>query len=81
MAKVLSAVILHGLDPVIVAIEIALESGRVSGEHVLNVLSRLQEPISEKKDIETQIKLTEPAKADVFRYDTLRNTKENSDDE
>lgn len=81
MAKVLSAVILHGLDPVIVAIEIALQSGRVSGEHVLNVLSRLQEPISEKKDIETQIKLTEPAKADVFRYDTLRNTKENSDDE
>ena len=79
MAQVLSAVILHGLDPVIVAVEIALQSGRVSGEHVLNVLSRLQEPIA-KTDIETHIKLTEPAKADVFRYDLLRNTKENSND-
>ena len=80
MAQVLSAVILHGLDPVIIAVDIALQSGRVSGEHVLNVLSRLQEPIANKTDIETPIKLMEPAKADVFRYDLLRNTKENSND-
>lgn len=76
MAQVLSAVTLHGLDPVIVAVEIALQSGRVSGEYVLNVLSRLQEPISTKADIPTQIELAEPSKADVHRYDSLRSTKE-----
>lgn len=75
-----SAVTLHGLDPVIVAVEIALQSGRVSGEHVLNVLSRLQEPISTKTDIQTQIKLAEPSKADVHRYDSLRYTKEIEND-
>jgi hypothetical protein len=80
MAQVLSAVTLHGLDPVIVAVEIALQSGRVSGEYVLNVLSRIQEPISIKSHIQTQIKLTEPSKADVHRYDSLRLTKEFKND-
>lgn len=42
MAQVLSSIPLHGLDSVPVAVECALESGRPSGEHVLNVLGRLR---------------------------------------
>ena len=44
MAQVLNAVTLHGLEAVLVAVELALQTGRVSAEHVLNVLSRLKEP-------------------------------------
>lgn len=44
MAGVLAAVSLHGLEAVLVAVELALESGRVSGEHVNNVLARLAGP-------------------------------------
>jgi transposase len=44
MAGVLAAVSLHGLEAVLVAVELALESGRVSGEHVSNVLARLASP-------------------------------------
>jgi hypothetical protein len=43
MAQVLMGVSLHGLEAVLVAVELALQSGRVSAEHVLNVLSRLKE--------------------------------------
>ncbi len=39
MAKVLSAVPVFGLDAVLVAVELVLESGRPSAEHVLNVLA------------------------------------------
>jgi len=42
MAQVLAAVPVHGLEPVLVAAERALESGKPSGEHVLNVLARLK---------------------------------------
>jgi len=35
------AITLHGLDDVLVAVELALQSGRVSADHVLNVLARL----------------------------------------
>lgn len=45
MAGVLAAVSLHGLEAVLVAVELALESGRVSGEHVSNVLARLASPV------------------------------------
>jgi hypothetical protein len=43
MAQVLAAIPVHGLDAVLVAVELALESGRPSGEHVLNVLARLKD--------------------------------------
>lgn len=42
MAQVLAAVPLHGLDAVLVATELALEAGKPSGEHVLNVMARLK---------------------------------------
>jgi transposase len=46
MANVLACVSRHGLEVVLVSVELALESGRVSGEHVMNVLSRLAEPVA-----------------------------------
>ena len=42
MADVLAAIPVHGLEAVLVAAELALESGRPSGEHVQNVLARLK---------------------------------------
>ena len=44
MAKVLAAVPSHGLEAVLVAVELVLESGIHSAEHVLNVLARLNQP-------------------------------------
>ena len=41
MARVLMAVPTHGLEAVLVAVDLVLESGRPSAEHVLNVLARL----------------------------------------
>ncbi|MBM3386308.1 MAG: hypothetical protein FJY36_01360 [Betaproteobacteria bacterium] len=41
MAQVLNAVTQHVPEAVQVAVELALQSGWVSAEHVLNVLSRL----------------------------------------
>lgn len=38
MAKVLAAIPAHGLEAVLVAVELVLESGVPSVEHVLNVL-------------------------------------------
>jgi len=76
MAQVLSAVTLHGLSDVLVAVELALQSGRVSAEHVLNVLARLKESRQPAMEIETSLRLSEPARADVFRYDSLLTTQE-----
>ena len=45
MAQVLAAVVSEGLEPVLVAVELALESGNITGDHVLNVLARLQSPV------------------------------------
>lgn len=75
MAKVLNAVTLHGLEPVLVAVELALQAGRVSGEHVLNILSRLQEPTKQVQELPMVIELIEPSQADVHRYDALRLNK------
>ena len=41
MAQVLGAVPTSGLDAVLVAVELVLDSGVVSAEHVINVLARL----------------------------------------
>jgi hypothetical protein len=44
MAKVLAAVPKHGLEAVLVAVELVLESGNPSAEHIENVLHRLKSP-------------------------------------
>ena len=57
------------------AVELALQAGHVSGEHVLNILSRLQEPTKQAEVLPTAIELVEPPQADVHRYDALRMNK------
>ncbi len=75
MAKVLAIVPTAGLDAVLVAVELALEtgppSGRVSVEHVVNVLGRLNAaPLPESAA--TTLQVTEAPLADTARYDNLR---------
>ena len=75
MAQVLAAVPTAGLEAVLVAVSLVLESGAVSAEHVLNVLARLNaSPAPEQ--VETALQLSEPPKADTGRYDSLRGVAE-----
>jgi transposase len=70
MAQVLAAVPRFGLEAVLVAVELVIESGAISAEHVLNVLARLREapPVD---SIETTLQLVEEPRADTQRYDRL----------
>jgi hypothetical protein len=74
MAQVLAAVPVHGLDAVLVAAELALEAGKPSGEHVLNVLARLKSPAQAGalEAASTPLKLAVEPLANVQRYDRLR---------
>jgi len=70
MARVLAAVPAHGLEAVLVAVELVLESGVHSVEHVINVLARLS-PSPLPAQVETSLTLTEEPLADTSRYDSL----------
>lgn len=78
MAQVLSAVPLHGLDAVLAAIELALQAGRISAEHVLNLLGHLKDQArpAQVSMVDTPITLQTPPVANVLRYDSLRATDE-----
>ena len=67
MAQVLLAVNLHGLEEVLVATELALQAGRVSAEHVLNVIARLKEPAPARLEISPPLQLNTPALANLER--------------
>jgi hypothetical protein len=75
MAQVLAIVPAAGLNAVLVAVELALESGppsgRVSVEHVVNVLSRLN-AASVPPSAATGLEVTTKPLADTARYDSLR---------
>ena len=75
MAQVLAIVPKAGLGDVLVAVELALEStrrGRVSVEHVLNVLARLTAaPTPESAT--TGLQVCTPPLANTERYDSLRS--------
>ena len=71
MAKVLAAVPRHGLETVLVAVELVLESGNPSPEHIENVLSRLKSP-PPIPQIDTALTVSETPIADPQRYDRLR---------
>jgi transposase len=71
LAEVLACVPRHGLEAVVVAAELILESGNTSAEHVKNVLSRLQQ-VSAPTTVGTTLRLTEAPIADAGRYDRLR---------
>ena len=79
MARVLALVPTAGLEAVLVAVQLALEaappSGRVSVEHVVNVLARLNaQPAPEP--VTTQLAVLTPPRADTARYDRLRQLQE-----
>ncbi len=80
MAQVLGAVPVHGLEAVLVAVELALESGRPSAEHVLNVLARLKDQGQMVEAVIAVPKLKVEPKANVQRYDSLRHEEENPDE-
>jgi hypothetical protein len=71
MAQVLAAVPVAGFDAVLVAVELVLESGSLSAEHILNVVARLtaSEP---PPSVETHLSLKEAPVANTARYDQLR---------
>jgi hypothetical protein len=71
MAQVLAAVPTAGLDAVLVAVELVLESGAVSAEHLLNVIGRLNSTAPPER-VETALRLNEAPRADTDRYDSLR---------
>jgi hypothetical protein len=75
MAQVLAMVPTAGLDAVLVAVALALESGppsgRVSVEHVVNVLARLNAAAA-PQSVETALQIMQPPLADTARYDSLR---------
>jgi transposase len=74
MAQVLAIVPAAGLDAVLVAVELALEStrrGRVSVEHVLNVLARLN-AVPAPESAATALQVSTPPLANTERYDSLR---------
>ena len=71
MAQVLAAVPTAGLDAVLVAVELVLESGVVSAEHVINVLGRLNAAPA-PEPAQTTLRLNAPPQANSGRYDSLR---------
>jgi len=74
MCRVLSAVPRYGLEAVLVAVELALESGhgRVSAEHVINVLSRLgDQALPDGLEVTQRPRVQIEPQANVERYDAL----------
>ena len=74
MAQVLAAVPVHGLEAILAATDAALAIGKPSAEHVLYLLAQLKDQAQPRPPmVETPLMLTEEPKADVDRYDRLRN--------
>ncbi len=75
MTQVLAAVPIAGLDAVLVAVELVLESGSLSADHILNVLARLTSTAA-PPSAETSLQLKIAPVANTARYDRLRTTDE-----
>ena len=71
MAQVLNCVSGHGLEAVLVAVELVIESGALSTEHVLNVLARLNATPA-PESVASSLHLREAPLANTGRYDSLR---------
>jgi len=73
MANILALVLHHDEHLVMQAVEVALESGRPSQQHVTNVLGRLLEgPLPEPLDPPPALVLVNEPMANTQRYDDLR---------
>jgi hypothetical protein len=71
MSQVLAVVPKAGLEAVLVAVELVLESGLLSVEPIQNVIARLnQVPLPDS--VETTLQLKQVPLADTGRYDDLR---------
>ncbi|AYH41791.1 IS21 family transposase [Azoarcus sp. DN11] len=70
MADILAHVPRHGLESVLVAVELILESGTPSAEHVKNVLARLRQA-PPPTPLDTALAVSEAPLADAGRYDRL----------
>jgi transposase len=73
MSQMLAVVPQAGLEAVLVAVELVLESGVVSVEHVLNVIGRLKQE-APPEAVQTHLAVREAPIADTGRYDRLRRT-------
>ncbi len=71
MAQVLNCVVSHGLEAVLVAAELVIETGALSAEHIMNVLARLNVAVV-PETVASGLRLKEPPAADTARYDRLR---------
>ena len=67
-----------GLEAVLVAVNLVIESGALSAEHVLNVLARLT-AAPQPECVETTLQLKEAPLANTSRYDSLRGTGDDED--
>ena len=59
-------------QPVLVAVDLVLESGLLSVEHIQNVIARLDQA-SLPTSVETTLQLKQAPIANTGRYDTLRD--------
>ena len=75
MVEILSLVLQHDEQAVLCAVELALEGGVPTKTHVLNILHRLTDgkaPPVAPIDAPQALRLTQEPRADVGRYDNLR---------
>jgi hypothetical protein len=79
MARVLAVVPTAGLAAVLVAVELVIESGVLSAEHVENVLARLT-AAPQPASVETTLQLKEAPEANTDRYDSLRSIENRAND-
>jgi hypothetical protein len=75
MVDVLALVLLHEEQAVLMAVELALETGAPSKQMVMNILSRLiEEPPMPPVEVPASLVLHIEPQANVTRYDSLLNT-------
>ena len=76
MVEILSLVMQHEEAAVLTAVELALENGVPSKQHVLNLLKRLVEPAPPAPvDTPTHLALVVEPQSNVSRYDQLREVR------
>ena len=76
MVEILSLVLRHDEQAVLRAVELALEAGIATKTHILNILHRLidgKDATPPRIDAPQALILRREPKANVARYDTLRN--------
>ncbi len=76
MVEILALVLQHDEQAVLCAVELALEAGVATKTHVINVLHRLTDgkaPPAPPLDAPQALRLTREPKANVERYDDLRD--------